>query len=335
MSNRAPRWEPGRNPVHRLVHCLDVLAIAFNRFRQCSFRLPSQREGVTVDPDGTTAYSDGANRLRAELAAVRDAICRPDEWTVPRYFAERLADEAVAAFVQRGAGNEHACQAVADAANWIGGVLTPWVVGTVRPWNYYVETVTDTPRPGERFDAEAAVITDYHQARRGLLSALATAGETVPPVINPRGGRASRRWRRGGTVAISLDQLLGLAREATPHAGTGDPPPAPRVSKVDENRPHLDEGRTPPVAGGQRRKSGGRPRLSESTDPVRKARHDLYRLVQAAMQQHPELRSPGSLYVHFNRPEYKDFRAKLTAEAQAKLGQKFFRAALKWIKEQG
>jgi hypothetical protein len=78
---------------------------------------------------------------------------------------------------------------------------------------------------------------------------------------------------------------------------------------------------------------GGRPKLSESTKPAQKARGELYRIVQSAMSRNPRLRSAADLLAHFKQPDQKDFRQKLEGEVREKVSTKFFRAALKWVKE--
>jgi len=226
MSDHHSRWEPGRDPVHRLLHHLDVLAIAFNRFRQLSFRLPVKQEGTTPDPDSGPAFLSERSRLLDDLDAVRDAVYRSWEWTTPTRFAERLADEAVAAFARRGAATESASRAVAGAAEWVGGVVTKWAVGAARPWDYYsVELLPpDGRRPVRRFDTEAAVLDDYRTHRRALLAALAVIGETIPPAIDRRAQLAFHTWPRTDSDPVTQNELLALAREADPAPDRAVPP---------------------------------------------------------------------------------------------------------------
>jgi len=213
MSKPAHPWEPGRDPVHRLVQCLDALAIAFNRFRQVSFTLPRQQDRTPVDAEGATAYSAGVGHLRADFEAVRDIVYEPGSWPAPGHFAQRLSDEAVAAFARLGVRDEATQRAVGEAAQWASYVLTPWVVSPVpRPWDYYSTPRAPDARPGrgERFQQEGALLLQYLQTRTALLSALSAAGETVPPDIDRRRRLASDTWQQ--REPITRDDLLALAR---------------------------------------------------------------------------------------------------------------------------
>ncbi|HEX4607905.1 MAG TPA: hypothetical protein VH092_06855 [Urbifossiella sp.] len=194
---------------------------------------------------------DGANRLRSDLNAVRDAVCRPGEWSTPARFAERLADEAVAAFARRGVTSDDARQAVAGAARWVGHVLAPWDVGALRPWNYYVGAVGPgiDRFPGGRFEAEGAFLQEYHPTRRSLLAALAAAGEVVPPDIDRRARLAHHSWPRGGDDPVSQIEILGLARATGPESGQPLAPtddPAARPADPSAAAPTPSTGTLPP-----------------------------------------------------------------------------------------
>lgn len=109
---------------------------------------PSQR-GAPADPDAGAAYQGGANRLRADLNAVRDAVCRLGVWGAPVRSAERLADEAVTAFTRWWVTDDDIRQAAL-------------------PWNYYVAGAI-TPyarRPGGRFDMVSVLPDRSCPARR-------------------------------------------------------------------------------------------------------------------------------------------------------------------------
>ena len=124
MLNDSPRWEPGRNAIHRLIQLLDVSAIAFNRFRQRSFHLPSHNPPQPFDTDG---WQTGLARLSHEFNAVRGAIF--SGYVAPGHRAARLVDEAIAAFARAGARDEATVAAVTNAAQWLAVVGTPWEVG--------------------------------------------------------------------------------------------------------------------------------------------------------------------------------------------------------------
>lgn len=226
MSNNSPRWEPGGNAVHRLIQLLDVLAIAFNRFRQCSFPLPTYNPPQPFDTEGWQA---GVSRLRAEFDAVRTAICAG--YVSPARRAERIADEAIAEFACVGGRDDGTVAVVADAARWLGYVGTPWEVGTPRPWDYgtcdphNLEGYEARRRGEERFDRECELLFQYSSLRRALLSALARTGKIVPPEIDRRTLLAHHTWPEGGSAPITQEELLALVREAEPTAN--DTPPLP------------------------------------------------------------------------------------------------------------
>src|SRR4051794_15825320 len=82
-----PLWEPDRNAVHRLVQIIDVLAIAFNRFRQLSFKLP-QPGSADYTPHRFTAEQE---RLWDAFSEVKRAVF-PVADVAPQYTAASLSD---------------------------------------------------------------------------------------------------------------------------------------------------------------------------------------------------------------------------------------------------
>jgi len=242
MSESSSRWEPGSHAVHRLIQLLDVLAIALNRFRQRSFQLPHHNPPHQFD---TAGWQEGCSRLRGEFDPVRDAFIGSYVSAARR--AERLADEAIAEFARSGARDEATRIAVAEAANWLGLVGTSWQVGKPRPWNYGCYNLrysTSEEREAikqadARFEGEGRLLIQCNLLRRGLLSALACVGQTVPPEIDRRAALVFHAWPQGGTDPITQEELLDLVRETEPSAA----PSPPRVSDTPPARPdtHLSE----------------------------------------------------------------------------------------------
>src|SRR5262249_52169637 len=109
MSEAVPQWEPGRNAVHRLIQLLDVLAIAFNRFRQLSFQLPHPHDA---------RFGAERKRLWDDLSAVRLAVFPPED-IAPQHTAVALADRAVAELARAGSKDE---AVVREAAQWLAQV---------------------------------------------------------------------------------------------------------------------------------------------------------------------------------------------------------------------
>ena len=109
-------WEPSRNAVHGLIQLIDVLAIALNRFRQLSFKLPHHHD------DG---YHDQRRRLLADYTAVKRAAF-PTADVAPQYTAARIANRAVAELSRVGSPDE---AVVREAQQWVAAV--GWVLETV------------------------------------------------------------------------------------------------------------------------------------------------------------------------------------------------------------
>ena len=61
-------WNPGGNAVHRLIQIIDVLAIALNRARQLSFKLPAYRDA---------GYRTERDRLLEDDMAITHAVFPP------------------------------------------------------------------------------------------------------------------------------------------------------------------------------------------------------------------------------------------------------------------
>ncbi|MBY0458216.1 MAG: hypothetical protein K2V38_12820 [Gemmataceae bacterium] len=240
-----PTWEPNRNAVHRLIQYLDILAIAFNRFRQRSFLLPTYSPPEKFDTEGWQA---GVRELQDEFNAVRRPLFRLA--FSPHLLAERLGHEAVAEFAQAGARDEGTIAAVAEAARWVGFVGTPWNAGAPRPWNYGVydpERMELSRRGEDRFEIEFQLLERYTPARGGLLFALARAGLTIPAEIYDRRELTFRSWGTGQDEPITQGELLELVWEVAPGADGStvelEPPeaePAPQRQTRRGNRKHED-----------------------------------------------------------------------------------------------
>jgi hypothetical protein len=275
MPNNSFRWEPDRNAVHRLIQLLDVLAITFNRFRQLSFYLP------TYDPPhqfDTAGWQASVERIRSDFAAIRGAMF--NGYGAPARRAERLADEAVAEFARAGARDEATLSAVADAARWIGTIGTSWQVNTPRPWDYGVrdcnhpEHIEATKSREERFEGEFTLLLQYGSIRRGLLSALARIGQTVPPEIDKREAITHYAWPKGGSDPITQAELLALLRETEPSVAplpseqsTTAPPDPPAEPNTDLTRLRLRC--YPPVPLGEMRPRRPEPPDSEIITAMR------------------------------------------------------------------
>ncbi|WP_145243816.1 hypothetical protein [Urbifossiella limnaea] len=155
----------------------------------------------------------------ADFEAVRDTVHRPGQWGAPGHFAQRLNDEAVAAFARVGLRDEGTRQAVGEAAQWVSYVLTPWSIGpTARPWDYGSHEYER--RGGSRestFEAEGALLFRSTSIRAALLATFAVAGEVVPIEIDQRRRLMHDSWQQA--APITQDELLAMARETQP----GDP----------------------------------------------------------------------------------------------------------------
>lgn len=197
MSAPVARWEPGRDPLHRFVQLLDVLAIALNRFRQLSFKLP-KRGMPDYDHD---AWAAQAEHLRSDLSEVTEAVC-PRADFAPQNTAARLADDAVAALVR--AGFPEGEQTVRDAAalfNRLG-----WCVPHYAPYTPECPT-------WKAFDAEGALLQEYTAVRFSLLSVIARTGQSVPAAIRRRHSESHISLTNSGEQPVSNAELLRRVRE--------------------------------------------------------------------------------------------------------------------------
>ncbi|VTR91695.1 unnamed protein product [Gemmata massiliana] len=256
-------WAPTSNSIHRLLQYLDVLAIAFNRFRQRSFELPVYRP---PDPFDTVAWQEGVRTLLNEFDAVRNRLFAGA--FAPARLAERLVDETVAEFARCGGRDDSTLSAIADAAVWIGHVGTPWNVGTPRPWNYgSLDPESPTPKLAreERFEAEFQVLERYSPVRAALTFALARTGQSIPPNVHDRRYLTYGSWAPGQHEPISQRELLALANEAAS---------APRPPGDDERADDSVSSRAarPPKA---KRRRGNRSH-AQSRDPKRRFRANLF-----------------------------------------------------------
>ena len=206
----AAAWEPARNAVHRLLQLIDVLAIALNRFRQLSFKLP---------PYSNPQFHSERERLQADYHGVTRAIF-PTADIAPQYTAARIANLAVAELARAGSKDE---QAVRDAQAWLAD--TGWIlVPCAAP------QAPESPL-WERFMREGQALTQYNPVRQQLFATLARVGQTVPDEIVRRDRLASCPLMHEGEEPIPQDVLLRLVRETEMSsdsskpagAGTGDP----------------------------------------------------------------------------------------------------------------
>lgn len=256
-------WAPSSNSVHRLLQYLDVLGIAFQRFRQRSYALPTRRPQEQFD---TTAWQEGVRALTDEFNAIRHRLFVGA--FAPARHAERLAEEAIAEFARLGGRDDTTLQAVAEAAMWVGHVGTSWNVGAPRPWNYgtpRLESSGPNTDREDRFEAEFRVLERYSPVRAALTLALARTGHTIPGNVHDRRYLTYDPWSQGQREPISQRDLLALAAEATsapPTTGsdvqTGEPAPSSDAKSL------------------QTRRRRGNRTHAQSRDPKRRFRANLY-----------------------------------------------------------
>jgi hypothetical protein len=272
MSDPFARWEPDRNAVHRLIQLLDVLAIAFNRFRQLSFQLP--------EPDTSADWQVALDRLRHDYSEIVRAVC-PREDTAPQYTALTLADEAVAELVRAGVRDQ---EAVVRRAQQLFTALG-WCSPRPAPHSPHCET-------WKAFNGEGELLTDYLAVRPALLAALARTGQTVPRSIRRRDAEAFKPLVYDGEQPIPNSVLLGWVAETEPasnlypsgqsdalrgvvgDSGTADGIAGP-AKRVAANPLAVDR------PSGCRPKKGGRKRVGESKrDPKDRLKRQIYDRVQ-------------------------------------------------------
>ncbi|QDU23379.1 hypothetical protein [Urbifossiella limnaea] len=329
MSDHRPRWEPGRDPVHRLIQCLDVVAIALHRFHQQSFRLPRQQRGRPCDPEGSAGWFNGRDRLRADFEAVRDAVCTLEQSDAVGGFGQLLYDEAAGEFTRLGAWDEATRTTVAEAATWVNHAVRAPVAGigpTPRPWHCDISQPVPSGQPqhGVQFEQEQHAVVDAARIRTALISALVQAGGHVPSDVRARRQLYSHSWQQADP--ITPDELLALARL------TNVPPPAAAGDAKQPTAVPRPAGKSALGVDGTVKRVG-RPILAETTSPVGRARHQLYLQIRAAIRKDPALRTVGQLVAHFQGPEHKDFLNTLRHDVRVTNKTKFFRAALKWVKD--
>jgi hypothetical protein len=205
-----------------------VLAIAFARFQQRSFSLPTHNPPQAFDTEG---WFSGVKRLRDEFNAIRSAIFSGCDLS-SHHRAARLMDEAVAALARDGVNDDAAATAVGDAARWLGEVGTSWAVNTPRPWNYGVYDPSNSEAPDvtrsreKRFEDEIHLRGQYLLLRRRLLFTLARTGAVVPVEIDRRAALTSHGWPAEGSDPITQDELLAWVRETEQADTNGSGPPA-------------------------------------------------------------------------------------------------------------
>ncbi|MBY0460604.1 MAG: hypothetical protein K2V38_25080 [Gemmataceae bacterium] len=214
-------WEPGRNAVHGLIQLVDVLAIALNRFRQLSFKLPHHRD---------ERYQAELQRLRDDYFVVTRAVF-PLTDIAPQHTAVRIAYRAVAELARAGSRDE---TAVGDAQRWltaVGWVLVPHAA----------------PKGVERelwrqFEDEGALLAQHATIRQRLFAALARIGEAVPDEVVQRERLAVCSLMNEGEEPVPQDVLLSWVRETamSPEPRSVIPPEfSPAVARqLDEWRDH-------------------------------------------------------------------------------------------------
>ena len=227
--------EPGRNAVHRLLQLCDVLAIALNRFRQLSFRLP-----IPPDPQ----FDSERGHLRANYFAVTAAVF-PKADIAPQHTAFRLTTDAIAELVRAGSKDE---EPVAAAQTWLTAV--GWILV---PHEYPQWTLS--PEAHEPFDREGRTLEQHSRVRAGLLAALARVGSSIPVHVQQRAGLATHAWSPSVAEPVTQVQLLDWLRETEPadipaHAPVAAAPP-PTVLAPPPVGTGQSEGGKPPADAGE------------------------------------------------------------------------------------
>ena len=197
--SQVPEWEPSRNAIHRLIQMMDVMAIAFNKYRQLSFGIPRH---------GTPAYSPEArtemlNRILADYHAVSMSVF-PHADYAPKQTAQRLADGATAAAVRTGIADPRGD--INSAAIWltrIGWITTP------KTSECYGDLWT------REFDEEQGRLTEYMVCRQQLLTMLSRAGHDLPTTIHQRFAVAFRTILTSDVPPLSVAELQLMVAEAT------------------------------------------------------------------------------------------------------------------------
>ena len=196
MSAAAQAWEPGRNAVHRLLQLCDVLAIALNRFRQRSFKLP-------CPPDLQFALE--RDRLQNDYFAITNAVF-PNSDTAPQNTAFRLATDAVAEMVRAGSSDEQSVRTAQEWISSIGWILVPY------PYPQWT-TATEMHIP---FEQDGRTLERHGGVRQGLLVALAKVGQSLPTHIVQRASLAVHSWSQSQVEPVTQAQLLDWVRETHP-----------------------------------------------------------------------------------------------------------------------
>jgi hypothetical protein len=192
MSVVNARWEPYCNAVHRLIQLLDVLAIAFNQYRQLSYKLHHRTDA---------RVADDRERILGDYHGVTLAVF-PKSDIAPHHTAARIGNAAVAELVRMGSKDE---VAVREAQQWIstvGWILVPRLAPS--------EPESPMWKP---FMEEGGHLMQYSPIRQQLLDALARCGWTVPDEIVRRANMAFCSLMHDGEDPVSQDTLLRWVRE--------------------------------------------------------------------------------------------------------------------------
>jgi hypothetical protein len=210
VSTNAHGWEPNRNAMHRLIQLCDVMAIALNRFRQLSFRLPTET---------APSYISERQRLRDDFFAVQRAMFPRDD-IAPQHTSFRLATAAVAELARKGSKDE---EAVGHAQVWLSDA------GWAFPTPYPKEISSPFH---ERFAEEGGFLARYTPGdiRARLLVALARVGEAAPDYIHQRTRMLSHPWSEGSPDPFTQAELLALVRST-------EAEPVPMVPALEPARP--------------------------------------------------------------------------------------------------
>lgn len=206
-------WEPSRNAIHRLIQYMDVLAIALNKFRQMTFRLPAA---------GTPEYGTRGAVLReftGDYAAARRGIFPAAEFT-PNRTAQRLVDDALAHAVWLGIRDAE--PVVLIAGTWVSNAGWVLVPGTAEGYPSEMR---------QKFAEQGVMLFEYEECRKALLTKLASHGHLVPDWVRQRTQFAFAPLLEPGDLGVSVEELQRMVADAGGQTDTASAPtpltPAP------------------------------------------------------------------------------------------------------------
>jgi hypothetical protein len=216
-----------------LIQLVDVLAIALNRFRQLSFKLPNPG-AKDYSPERRRAELD---RLRVGFGQIREAVFSRRH-LAPQHMANALANEAIAELVRQGNSGDEAV--VRTATGWLAQM--GWLN---RP--------QDCPRDEDsashkQFDVEGELLGQHRDIRENLLAALARVGRTVPEEIVIRDHLASISLMHAGEEPISQECLLEMVQAAQPQPENRPNSPAADAPKSSPPRQSCKKADSPNTA---------------------------------------------------------------------------------------